>query len=205
MNEKRYTLVIILTIAIVILYYFRQSNNSLTQTTNSTTVTSLITKVREIKELRCAAYQEELVITKEKTQTFGGNNVERILPNFAGESDLFANKIVLIIKGTAYAGIDLSKLSENDILVRNDSLFCHLPSYKIMETIVNPKDIEVYSQKGDWSQSEINTITIEAKKQINQNATKNHLLETARKSGEKQLGALLGTSGYSTIVFSYRE
>ena len=125
MNEKRYTLVILLTVTIVILFYIRQSDNSLIQTTNSTSVTSLITKIREIKELQTASFIEERVIIKEKERGIPG------LSNFLGldKKETFTDKIVIIVKGTANAGIDLSALSETDIFVRNDSLFCQLPSH----------------------------------------------------------------------------
>lgn len=200
MNEKRYTLVILLTVTIVILFYIRQSDNSLIQTTNSTSVTSLITKIREIKELQTASFIEERVIIKEKERGIPG------LSNFLGldKKETFTDKIVLIVKGTANAGIDLSALSETDIFVRNDSLFCQLPQYTILETIINPNEIEVYSESGDWSQNEINQIILEAKDSIKQNAIAQKIVETAKNNGEKQLANLFEVAGYSTIVFSYK-
>lgn len=200
MNEKRYTLVILLTVTIVILFYIRQSDNSLIQTTNSTSVTSLITKIREIKELQTASFIEERVIIKEKERGIPG------LSNFLGldKKETFTDKIVIIVKGTANAGIDLSALSETDIFVRNDSLFCQLPQYTILETIINPNEIEVYSESGDWSQNEINQIILEAKDSIKQNAIAQKIVETAKNNGEKQLANLFEVAGYSTIVFSYK-
>ena len=200
MNEKRYTLVILLTVTIVILFYIRQSDNSLIQTTNSTSVTSLITKIREIKELQTASFIEERVIIKEKERGIPG------LSNFLGldKKETFTDKIVIIVKGTANAGIDLSALSETDIFVRNDSLFCQLPQYTILETIINPNEIEVYSENGDWSQNEINQIILEAKDSIKQNAIAQKIVETAKNNGEKQLSDLLKVAGYSTIVFLYK-
>lgn len=200
MNEKRYTLVILITFAIVILYYIRHTN-TLTPTTNPiATTSSMITKIREIKELQTASYIEERVITKEKERGIPG------LSNFLGldKKVTFTDKIVLIVKGTANAGIDLSALSETDIFVLNDSLFCQLPQYTILETIINPNEIEVYSESGDWSQNEINQIILEAKDSIKQNAITQKIIETAKNNGEKQLSDLLEVAGYSTIVFSYK-
>ena len=200
MNEKRYTLVILITFAIVILYYIRHTN-TLTPTTNPiATTSSMITKIREIKELRTASYIEERVIIKEKEKGIPG------LSNFLGldKKVTLSDKIVLIVKGTANAGIDLSTLSETDIFVRNDSLFFQLPQYSILETIINPNEIEVYSESGDWSQNEMNQIILEAKDSIKQNAISQKIVETAKNNGEKQLSDLLKVAGYSTIVFSYK-
>lgn len=200
MNEKRYTLVILITFAIVILYYIRHTN-TLTPTTNPiATTSSMITKIREIKELRTASYIEERVIIKEKEKGIPG------LSNFLGlnKKVTLSDKIVLIVKGTANAGIDLSTLSETDIFVRNDSLFFQLPQYSILETIINPNEIEVYSESGDWSQNEMNQIILEAKDSIKQNAISQKIVETAKNNGEKQLSDLLEVAGYSTIVFSYK-
>lgn len=200
MNEKRYTLVILITFAIVILYYIRHTN-TLTPTTNPiATTSSMITKIREIKELQTASYIEERVIIKEKERGIPG------LSNFLGldKKVTLSDKIVLIVKGTANAGIDLSALSETDIFVLNDSLFCQLPQYTILETIINPNEIEVYSESGDWSQNEINQIILEAKDSIKQNAITQKIIETAKNNGEKQLSDLLEVAGYSTIVFSYK-
>ncbi len=200
MNEKRYTLVILITFAIVILYYIRHTN-TLTPTTNPiATTSSMITKIREIKELRTASYIEERVIIKEKERGIPG------LSNFLGldKKVTLSDKIVLIVKGTANAGIDLSTLSETDIFVRNDSLFFQLPQYSILETIINPNEIEVYSESGDWSQNEMNQIILEAKDSIKQNAISQKIIETAKNNGEKQLSDLLEVAGYSTIVFLYK-
>ena len=200
MNEKRYTLVILITFAIVILYYIRHTN-TLTPTTNPiATTSSMITKIREIKELRTASYIEERVIIKEKEKGIPG------LSNFLGldKKVTLSDKIVLIVKGTANAGIDLSTLSATDIFVRNDSLFFQLPQYSILETIINPNEIEVYSESGDWSQNEMNQIILEAKDSIKQNAISQKIVETAKNNGEKQLSDLLKVAGYSTIVFSYK-
>lgn len=200
MNEKRYTLVILITFAIVILYYIRHTN-TLTPTTNPiATTSSMITKIREIKELQTASFIEERVIIKEKEKGIPG------LSNFLGldKKVTLSDKIVLIVKGTANAGIDLSTLSETDIFVRNDSLFFQLPQYSILETIINPNEIEVYSESGDWSQNEMNQIILEAKDSIKQNAISQKIIETAKNNGEKQLSDLLKVAGYSTIVFSYK-
>lgn len=200
MNEKRYTLVILITFAIVILYYIRHTN-TLTPTTNPiATTSSMITKIREIKELQTASFIEERVIIKEKERGIPG------LSNFLGldKKVTLSDKIVLIVKGTANAGIDLSTLSETDIFVRNDSLFFQLPQYSILETIINPNEIEVYSESGDWSQNEMNQIILEAKDSIKQNAIAQKIVETAKNNGEKQLSDLLKVAGYSTIVFSYK-
>jgi hypothetical protein len=160
----------------------------------------MITKIREIKELRTASYIEERFIIKEKERGIPG------LSNFLGldKKVTLSDKIVLIVKGTANAGIDLSTLSETDIFVRNDSLFFQLPQYSILETIINPNEIEVYSESGDWSQNEMNQIILEAKDSIKQNAISQKIIETAKNNGEKQLSDLLKVAGYSTIVFSYK-
>jgi hypothetical protein len=200
MNEKRYTLVILITFAIVILYYIRHTN-TLTPTTNPiATTSSMITKIREIKELQTASFIEERVIIKEKERGIPG------LSNFLGldKKVTLSDKIVLIVKGITNAGIDLSTLSETDIFVRNDSLFFQLPQYSILETIINPNEIEVYSESGDWSQNEMNQIILEAKDSIKQNAISQKIIETAKNNGEKQLSDLLKVAGYSTIVFSYK-
>ena len=200
MNEKRYTLVILITFAIVILYYIRHTN-TLTPTTNPiATTSSMITKIREIKELQTASFIEERVIIKEKERGIPG------LSNFLGldKKVTLSDKIVLIVKGITNAGIDLSTLSETDIFVRNDSLFFQLPQYSILETIINPNEIEVYSESGDWSQNEMNQIILEAKDSIKQNAISQKIVETAKNNGEKQLSDLLEVAGYSTIVFSYK-
>jgi hypothetical protein len=160
----------------------------------------MITKIREIKELRTASYIEERVIIKEKEKVIPG------LSNFLGldKKVTLSDKIVLIVKGITNAGIDLSTLSETDIFVRNDSLFFQLPQYSILETIINPNEIEVYSESGDWSQNEMNQIILEAKDSIKQNAISQKIIETAKNNGEKQLSDLLKVAGYSTIVFSYK-
>ena len=105
-------------------------------------------------------------------------------------------KMVLIAKGRVIAGLDLSALNEKNIVVRNDSVWITLPPAKILDIITNPSDFEVFTEEGDWSSTEINTVKQKAIGIMRNEALNRGLTNQANERAKLLMGDFLKASGF---------
>ena len=109
--------------------------------------------------------------------------------------------IVFIVKTRVRAGYDFSKIGENDLTVRGDTLSIKLPEVEIFDIIANPSDWEIYDRTCDWDDSEIRAIQTSAKEGIKQDAIDYGIMEKAASFGKESLSSLFKTFGFSEVVF----
>lgn len=163
---------------------------------------NIVEHIRTISELTTANYYEEFVVHKtkivEKKHLFSFFQKDQ-------EPDSVQNELVLIIKGSARAGFDLSSLNENDIIAQSDTIIIQLPAPKLFDVIVNPSDYEIYVEEGDWSHNEIQTFNAETKVLLEQNALKEDILGRAKSEGIERLTNIFKTFGYSVVQLNVKE
>ena len=109
--------------------------------------------------------------------------------------------IVFIVKTRVRAGYDFSKIGENDLTVRGDTLSIKLPEVEIFDIIANPSDWEIYDRTCDWDDSEIRAIQTNAKEGIKQDAIDYGIMEKAASFGKESLSSLFKTFGFAEVVF----
>ena len=121
---------------------------------------------------------------------------------FLGFKKATENEIVLIGKGLVRAGFDLSKLSENDIIVNGDTLTINLPQPEIFDIIMNPSDFTTEYESGTWNHELTKPLKERAKVDLEKNALDYGILQKAEDSGLKRLEALFKTFGFNTVVLT---
>ena len=85
---------------------------------------NVVEKIKEISEFTTACYYEEAVLKDSK--------VEKNESGFLGLIDMETSKeIVIIAKGKVRAGFDLSKVTEDKINIKNDTIGITLPELEI--------------------------------------------------------------------------
>jgi hypothetical protein len=163
--------------------------------------TILPSSLAVVKDIRTLARLETIQFTVEKVITAEKN--QGVL------SALFGEKLVLVGHGKVIAGIDLSKLSTQDVWVENGVLYVKLPEPEIFISALDNEKSYVYDRetglltKGDLKLE--STARLEAEKQIEQAALEDGILELARHNGEAYLSRLLGDLGYPDVIFDLKE
>ena len=138
---------------------------------------NVIVEIKKLGEFVTASYYEEMVLHYAKKST-------KVL-------DKSKDELVMLAKGKVRAGFDLKEVSEEDIIVRNDTVEMNVPPVKIIDVIINPSDFEIYEEDGKWSQSLITSIQSEARKKLKTHALTNNILDKAKQMGRNRLEEIL--------------
>lgn len=150
---------------------------------------NVISNIRKIGELTTGYYYEEMVLKDTKADT----------ASILGVKIHDKDEIVLIAKGIVRAGFDLSKLSEEDISAKADTLIISLPEAEIFDVILNPSDFETYYEEGKWSQEALRPVKAAAKEKLKENAVNAGILTKARESAYDGIKSLFKSFGFREV------
>ena len=161
---------------------------------------NVVEHVREISEFTTACYYEEFVVHETKMVAKEG-----LLGFHKEQPDSAQNELVLLLKGIARAGFDLSKLTEGNLVAKSDTLTINLPAPELFDVIINPSDYEVFVEKGKWSHEEIQAFQVQAKEHLRTHALEEDIIGKAKIEGKERLANLFKTFGYKVVEVSIKE
>ena len=152
---------------------------------------TIIHEVRSLARLETIQYSMEKVITAETSQgPFGF---------------LFGDRLLLVAHGYVIAGIDLSKLTPEDLSTKNGVLYVNLPEPEIFVATLDNSKTYVYDRdkglltKGDL-QLEAGAREI-AEQEIKKSAIEDGILGIAEQNAESFLYNFIKHFGYNEIIF----
>lgn len=152
---------------------------------------TVIQGVRSLARLETIQYSVEKVITAETNQgPFGF---------------LFGDRLILVAHGIVIAGVDLEKLTPEDLQLRGGTLYVDLPDPEIFLTTLDNDKSYVYNRDtGLLTHGNINLET-EARRaaetEIEKAALQDGILEQANQNAENYLSRLLKDLGYPAVIF----
>lgn len=156
---------------------------------------SIIRDVRSLARLETIQYSIEKVVTAENRQGPLGF--------------LFGDRLLLVAHGEVIAGIDLSKLSAEDLRLEDGTLYVQLPPPEIFIATLNNDKSYIYDRDiGILTQGSLN-LESEARRAaedaIGESAIEDGILTQARQNAEIYLERLFETLGYPDVVFEEAE
>ncbi len=152
---------------------------------------TIIHSVRSLARLEKIKYSVEKVITAESGQgPFGF---------------LFGDRLLLVAHGVVIAGVDLEKLSPNDLRLENGVLYVRLPSAEIfIATLDNAKSYVYDRETGVLTKGNIQLETEArraAEEEIRKAALEDGILEQANRNAQAYLLRLFLQLGYRDVIF----
>ena len=152
---------------------------------------SIIYQVRSLARLETIEFSVEKVVTAETNQ--------------GAFQALFGDRLLLIAHGQVIAGVDLAKLTPEDLWVENGVLYVRLPPAEIFVATLNNEKSYVYDrQTGLLSRQNI-TLETEARRaaeaEIHKAALEGDILVTAQINAENYLSRLFRSLGYQEVIF----
>ena len=153
---------------------------------------TIVRQVRSLARLETIQYSVEKVITAESGQgPFGF---------------LFGDRLLLVAHGEVIAGVDLSKLSPDDLRVRDNVLYVSLPEPEIFVATLDNEQTYVYDREtGILTQRDINlesTARQAAEQAIREAALEDNIFNQARVNAENYLYRLFIEIGnYDEVIF----
>ncbi|MGD6966501.1 DUF4230 domain-containing protein [Rossellomorea vietnamensis] len=160
---------------------------------------SFVEQIKDMNSLATAQAFTKAVIEQEDNKIFG----KEISADVPGTK----RKLLLVVPGTVLAGVDLKKISENDILIDEEGkeMTIELPRAEILQSpSLDTENIKTFSVEGifrsevDWEEGF--GLAQAAKELIQQEAIDQGLLQTAEKNAEKSLKEFFGQLGYKVTI-----
>lgn len=152
---------------------------------------TIIHSVRSIARLETIQYSVEKVITAESGQGAFGL--------------LFGDRLLLVAHGVVIAGVDLEKLSPQDLRLENGVLYVHLPEAEIfIATLDNAKTYVYDRETGVLTKGNIQLETEArraAEEEIRKAALEDGILTQANRNAQAYLLRLFLQLGYRDVIF----
>ena len=117
-------------------------------------------------------------------------------------------KILMSCQATLKAGIDFSKISENDISIHGKEITLQLPHARLMSLNIKPEDLKVEYQeigilRSDFSTQERDQLAAQAQKQIEGSAEALGILQTSEANAALFITNLLKQLGYEKVRINF--
>ena len=156
----------------------------------ATTAPVVVEQIQKLSRLETVSYSVDTVVE--------GKRGSAVLPDA-----LFGDKLLLIVHGQVFAGIDLGKLKPEAVRVDGRSVTLDLPPSEIFSTRIDENKSRVFTrQTGLLVPSDPNLETETrrtAESQILQSAQADGILDTARSNGRDSVAALLRGLGFQQV------
>ena len=151
---------------------------------------AIVQRIQKLQRLESVKYTLEKIVT--------GERQSRFLPqSLAGE------RILLIVHGEVFAGVDLGKLKASEVHVSGNQVKITLPHAEIFSTRLDNDQTRVYSREtGLLVQADPNLeseVRAEAERQIQQAALIDGILGNASANARATVVALMQALGFSDI------
>lgn len=152
---------------------------------------TIVHQVRSLARLETIQYSVEKIITAESGQgPFGF---------------LFGDRLLFVAHGTVIAGVDLDKLSPNDLRVEDGVLYVTLPPAEILSySLDNEKSYNYDRETGAFTRGNPNLETEArqaAEQEILNAALEDGILDQAQTNAEAYMLRLLLNLGYPEVIF----
>jgi hypothetical protein len=179
-----------------VLYIFTWIKSFLPNGSYPTVDTSRTAVIREIKSLNRL---ETAQFTIDKVIEAGTDKNDSTFSQI-----LYGDRLLLIAHGTIIGGVDLSKLTENDVQISGQTVTMNLPAPEILVSTIDNAQTKVFDRKLGFLTKGDKNLEAEARQKalstIEQAACDGAILEQAGDSAKKQLTILLGGLGFTSVT-----
>jgi len=151
---------------------------------------AILNRIQQLERLETVRFYMDKIVS--------GEHESRYLPEF-----LSGDRLLLIVHGEVIAGIDLSKVKADDIIVRNKSVTVRIPKAEVFTVRIDNERTRVYSREtGLFSRVDPNLeseVRRAAERQLREAAMEEGILKIADKNAHATLTRLLQGLGFERI------
>ncbi len=135
-------------------------------------------------------------------------SVEKVILADSGREEvkaLFGDKLLFVAHGEVIAGVDLTKLKVEDVILEGDVVSIRLPEAEILVTKLDNDRSYVYDRQTGLlvrPDTQLETLARQtAEDEIYQAALKDGILEQAKTNAENFIDRLIRSLGYEEVIF----
>ncbi len=157
----------------------------------NTTAPVVIQQIQKLNRLETVVYSVDTVVEGKRTSA--------VLPDA-----LFGDKLLLVVHGQVYAGVDLSKLRAESVVVNGTSVSMELPPSEIFTSRIDEAKSRVYARDTGLLVPTDPNLETETRRtaegQILQSARTDGILDTARSNARASVDNLLHGLGFQQVT-----
>ena len=158
---------------------------------------TLVESIRSLSELTTVSYYEEIVLRGTKLSDFGKTPLGSLARDGFGKDT--RDELVLVARGKVRAGVDLSKMGRDDLVVVGDTVVVTLPMPEYLDVIINPSDYDVFAQSGTWTASQVKEVQNQTRERLLLGADSHMIKREAYKNACQSVESLLRTLGARNV------
>lgn len=208
MNKRLKQISIFLLLAIVIIWAVLklQSLPSLKNLFKPKAVTIANTPVA-VKQIQALAQLVTVSMYEEIVVDSNANNDTKLALPLLPNLTLFSNEKALVIvgKATTHVGIDMQQIGNENISGTPDSIHIVLPPAQVLDAIINPSDVTIFIEKGEWN----NEAVVRLKNKIQYiaiaDAESRGLLSQSEAKAKEILTQFFIAAGYKKVVIQFQD
>ena len=156
---------------------------------------TIIREVQSLARLETIQYSVEKVITAEINQGVFG--------------PLFGDRLLFVAHGYVIAGVDLSRLNQDQLELEDGVLFVTLPEAEVFVATLDNDNSYVYDRETGIlrkSDQDLETTARQvAEQEIESAALEDGILDQAQQNAEVYLERLFNSLGYDQVTFNYLD
>ncbi len=160
------------------------------------TSATVILEIKKLGNLETASYTIEKIVEAGQD----GNPFQDLL---------FGDRILLIAHGKVIAGVDMSQITEDQVIVDNETITITLPPPIILSSSLDNSKTRVYDRtKGYLNTGDKNLESearLAAEQSITQGACEAGILQEARENAFEQVEQLFKFAGFTTVNINMPE
>ncbi len=160
------------------------------QTTFDQSVPTVVRHIQRLQRLETVVYALDTVVEGAKTSP--------VLPDLLG-----GDRILLVVHGQSVAGVDLSRLRQEDVRLSGRSIHVSLPPSEMFATTIDNQHTRVYARStGLLVSADMNLeseIRAKAQDQLQEAALSDGILDAASKNARAEITALLYGLGFQQV------
>ena len=166
-----------------------------------------VEQIKDIGELVTASYYDEMVVIVRKNAVKDARGkvtytVERVTEDQAKNT----TNLVTVQKAHARIGVNLANLNKYDFKVSKDGkkVDILLPDPECLDFIMNPSDIEIFAENGEWVFDDLKKAVAPAREEMEANMRNDgSLTEKAREGARDVVSQLLKAAGYEEVNVTF--
>ena len=162
----------------------------------------IVKQIKAIAQLVTVSAYEEIVV--DSTAHLPTSTFIPLLLNPFKLAPTDVKTIVLIGKATTHVGINMEKLTPDAIRVTNDSIHVYLPPAQILDVILNPSDVEIFIEKGEWDNIAVGILKNKIRLLATADVKIKGLLSQSERKAREIFTNFFKAAGYRSVVIEFK-
>ncbi len=164
-----------------------------------------VKEIKALAQLVTVSAYDELVADTSRTLLPEIFRVPSVVPRVVlPRSILGERQLVIVGKTTTHVGINMAALQEQDVQVTGDSIHITLPKAAILDVLLNPSDVDIFIEEGQWENDAIVQLKNKIRNMAAQKVVQKGLLAQSEQKAQRVFTDFFHAAGFHQVRINFR-